>query len=51
MDTVAKVKKSKSLGLFPNVLIIVMQDGSKHKFVLGKRNKIAESIQSFLIKQ
>lgn len=45
---IADVKKSKSLGLIPNVLIIVMEDGSEHKFVLGKRNEISEFIQSFL---
>lgn len=48
MASIANVKEAKSLGLIPNVLIIVTEEGSEHKFVLGKRNELKNYINSIL---
>ncbi|MFB4169299.1 GRAM domain-containing protein [Virgibacillus sp. JSM 102003] len=48
MDSITNVKKSKSLGLIPNALTVVVDDGSEYKFVLGKSNEIMNYINSCL---
>ena len=46
MDQIVEVEKAKSFGLIANVMNIKLRNGDVEKFVLGKRQKIIDYIES-----
>lgn len=43
---IAEVRKEKLFGIFPNQMTIVKKDGTKYRFILEKRNKVVEFLQT-----
>ncbi|SET34291.1 GRAM domain-containing protein [Oceanobacillus limi] len=46
LEQISNVEKSKSLGLIPNVLIVTLNNGNVHHFVVNKRQKIMDYIET-----
>jgi len=46
IEQIAEIKKRNTLGIVPNGISIVTKDGAKYKFVLWRRSKIIDFINS-----